>query len=91
MKNVVSEEQNVKGIVAKLQSGDADAGFVYVTDAKAAAGALTQIPIPADASPTATYPIAVVSKSDAKELAPAMDRLRPVGCRSDDPEGRRLR
>jgi molybdate transport system substrate-binding protein len=69
MKNVVSEEQNVKGIVAKLQSGDADAGFVYVTDAKAAAGALTQIPIPADASPTATYPIAVVSKSDAKELA----------------------
>lgn len=69
MKNVVSEEQNVKGIVAKLQSGDADAGFVYVTDAKAAGGALTQIPIPADASPTATYPIAVVSKSDAKELA----------------------
>jgi molybdate transport system substrate-binding protein len=69
MKNVVSEEQNVKGIVAKLQSGDADAGFVYVTDAKAAGGALTQIPIPADASPTATYPIAVVSKSEAKELA----------------------
>lgn len=69
MKNVVSEEQNVKGIVAKLQSGDADAGFVYVTDAKAAGGALTQIPIPADASPTATYPIAVVSKSDAKDLA----------------------
>lgn len=68
-KNVVSEEQNVKGIVAKLQSGDADAGFVYVTDAKAAGGALSQIPIPADASPTATYPIAVVSKSDAKELA----------------------
>jgi len=69
MKNVVSEEQNVKGIVAKLQSGDADAGFVYVTDAKAAGGALTQIPIPADASPTATYPIAVVAKSHAKELA----------------------
>ena len=69
MKNVVSEEQSVKGIVAKLQSGDADAGFVYVTDAKAAGGALSQIPIPADASPTATYPIAVVSKSGAKELA----------------------
>ncbi len=69
MKNVVSEEQSVKGIVAKLQSGDADAGFVYVTDAKAAGDALAQIPIPADASPTATYPIAVVSRSDEKELA----------------------
>ncbi len=69
MKNVVSEEQNVKGIVAKLQSGDADAGFLYVTDVKAAGGALSLIPIPADASATATYPIAVVSKSGAKELA----------------------
>ena len=69
MKNVVSEEQSVKGIVAKLQSGDADAGFVYVTDARAAGDALAQIPIPADASPTATYPIAVVSRSDEKELA----------------------
>jgi molybdate transport system substrate-binding protein len=69
MKNVVSEEQNVKGIVAKLQSGDADAGFVYVTDVKAAGDALTEIPIPDDASPTATYPIAVVSKSEAKDLA----------------------
>lgn len=69
MKNVVSEEQNVKGIVAKLQGGDADAGFVYVTDAKAAGGALSQIPIPVDASPPATYSMAVVSKSDAKELA----------------------
>jgi molybdate transport system substrate-binding protein len=69
MKNVVSEEQSVKGIVAKLQSGDADAGFVYVTDVRAAGDALAQIPIPADASPTATYPIAVVSRSDEKELA----------------------
>ncbi len=69
MQNVVSEEQNVKGIVAKLQSGDADAGFVYVTDARAAGGALSQIAIPADASPTATYPIAVVSKSESQDLA----------------------
>ena len=69
MKNVVSEEQNVKGIVAKLQSGDADAGFVYATDARAASGALIQLPIPAAASPTASYPIAVVSRSDAKDLA----------------------
>ena len=67
--NVVSEEQSVKSIVVKLESGDADAGFVYVTDTKAAAGTLTEIAIPPAAKPTATYPIAVVSSSRAKALA----------------------
>ncbi len=69
LKNVVSEEQSVKSIVAKLESGDADAGFVYVSDTKAAGGKLTEIAIPAAAKPTATYPIAVVSSSSAKDLA----------------------
>ncbi len=69
LKNVVSEEQSVKSIVAKLEGGDADAGFVYVTDVKAAGGKLTSITIPSEAKPTATYPIAVVSSSGAKDLA----------------------
>ena len=91
MKNVVSEEQNVKGIVAKLQSGDADAGFVYVTDAKAAGRS-------ADPDPDPGGRLADRDVSDRRGVevrregtGPAMDRLRPVGCRSDDPEGRRLR
>ena len=69
MKNVVSEEQNVKGIVAKLASGDADAGFVYVTDVKAAGSSLHAIDIPPSAKPTATYPIGVVAGSANKDLA----------------------
>jgi molybdate transport system substrate-binding protein len=69
MRNVVSEEQSVKSIVAKLTSGDADAGFVYVTDVKAAGQKLTAIAIPAAAKPSATYPIAVVSSSGKKDLA----------------------
>ena len=69
MKNVVSEEQNVKGIVAKLVSGDADAGFVYVTDVKAAGPSVKPIVIPASAKPTATYPIGVVGSSSNKDLA----------------------
>jgi molybdate transport system substrate-binding protein len=69
MKNVVSEEQNVKGIVAKLLSGDADAGFVYVTDVKAAGPSVRPIAIPASAKPSATYPIGVVANAAHKDLA----------------------
>jgi molybdate transport system substrate-binding protein len=69
MKKVVSEEQNVKGIVAKLISGDADAGFVYVTDVKAAGPSLRAIAIPASAKPSATYPIGVVHGASNPDLA----------------------
>jgi molybdate transport system substrate-binding protein len=69
MKNVVSEEQNVKGIVAKLASGDADAGFVYTTDVKAADSEIQAIDIPAGAKPSATYPIGVVHGSANADLA----------------------
>jgi len=69
LKNVVSEEPSVKSIVAKLDTGDADAGFVYATDVRADAAHLTAIAIPAAAKPTATYPIAVVSASKQRDLA----------------------
>lgn len=69
--NVVSAEQNVKGIVAKLVSGDADAGFIYATDVRAADGALVAIPIPPAAEPGARYPIAVVRDAPAAALAKA--------------------
>jgi molybdate transport system substrate-binding protein len=66
-KNVVSQEDNVKAIVQKVQLGEADAGIVYATDAEAAKDKLTLIPIPDAQNVIATYPISVVK--DARQTA----------------------
>jgi molybdate transport system substrate-binding protein len=58
--NVVSNEDSVTGVVQKVQLGEADAGFVYVTDAKSAGGAVKPIELPTAAQAIATYPIATV-------------------------------
>ncbi len=62
--NVVSEEQNVKAVVQKVQLGEADAGFVYRTDVTpAVASKVTVIDIPDPYNVIAQYPIAVVKSS----------------------------
>lgn len=58
--NFVSKETDVKQIVAKVQSGEADAGIVYLTDAAAAKANLLEIDIPDQYNVIATYPIAAV-------------------------------
>jgi len=63
---VVSQESDVKGVVGKVAFGQADAGFVYVTDVKPVAGDVTAIRIPAWAQPRVRYEIAVVSSSTHK-------------------------
>jgi molybdate transport system substrate-binding protein len=60
--NVVSREDNVMAIVAKLELGEADAGIVYVTDAKASTK-VTTVPVPAAANVPARYAGVVVSGS----------------------------
>ncbi len=70
--NVVSEEDNVKAVVAKVQLGEADAGVVYRSDVtSAAARHLRVIDIPAQYNVLASYPIAVVRSSANAEVARA--------------------
>ena len=58
--NVRSEEPEVSSVAAKLEQGAADAGFVYVTDAKAAGSALETVAIPPRLRPEVAYAAAVV-------------------------------
>ena len=59
--NVVSNEVDVKSVLAKVVSADADAGIVYVTDLTPdLASKVTAIPIPSSVNVTATYPIGVI-------------------------------
>src|SRR4051794_10940253 len=59
----VSLEQNVKGVVTKVTTGEADAGIVYTTDVKAAGASAEAVAIPADINVIAMYPIASVKTS----------------------------
>jgi molybdate transport system substrate-binding protein len=68
--NVVSNEDNVRQVVAKVQLGEADAGIVYTSDA-IAAPALQTIEIPAELNVSANYPIAALTTSSHTELANA--------------------
>ena len=47
MKNVVSQTTDVTQTVADVATGQADAGFVYITDAKAANGKVEVVNLPA--------------------------------------------
>lgn len=75
LSKVVSQEPDVKGIVGKLALGQADAGFVYQTDVKAAADRVTAVRLPARGQPTVRYEIAVVTRSPSKVAARAWVRM----------------
>lgn len=66
--NVVSNEDNVKQVVSKVQLGEADAGIVYVSDSIAAPD-LKSIEIPDELNVIAKYPIAPLVKSENADLA----------------------
>jgi molybdate transport system substrate-binding protein len=67
--HIVSKEQNATDVLAKLTSGEADAGFVYVTDALSEQSKLHEIQFPAAANATAIYPIGIVSYSKNTKAA----------------------
>ncbi|MBD0024577.1 molybdate ABC transporter substrate-binding protein [Gordonia pseudamarae] len=56
-----SEEQSVTAVLTKVTTGQADAGLVYVTDAKAAGDKVATVDDPAFADVVNKYPIATVS------------------------------
>ena len=71
LSKVVSQETDVRAVTGKVALGQADAGFVYITDALAVADRVTVIRIPAWAQPRVRYEIAVVSRSSKKAAAQA--------------------
>lgn len=68
--NLVSNEDNIRQAVTKIQLGEADASIVYLSDA-VAAPELLRITIPAEVNVTAEYPIAPLVESANLELADA--------------------
>ena len=68
--NVVSEEDDVKGVVGKISLGEGDVGFVYATDAAAAGDDVTMIEL-GGSQPPIEYQIAVVTSSENQEAAQA--------------------
>lgn len=70
-----SEEQNVTAVLTKVQSGDADAGLVYTTDVKGAAGKVDGVDFPEASAAVNTYPIAALTGSKNSAAAAAFIAL----------------
>ncbi len=56
-----SLEVDVKSVLAKVTSGEADAGVVYATDAVAAGDRVRTFPVPGSADVVTRYPVAAVA------------------------------
>lgn len=67
--NVVSYEENVRGVLTKVALGEADAGIVYASDARTAPAEIATIAIPDHLNTLASYPIAPLADSAEPELA----------------------
>jgi molybdate transport system substrate-binding protein len=62
LRNVVSEEDNVRAVVTKVELGEADAGIAYRSDVTpAVAGQVRIIDIPSQSNVMVSYPIALIA------------------------------
>jgi molybdate transport system substrate-binding protein len=65
----VSQESEVKSVLSKVETGDADAGLVYVTDVNSAGDKVQGVNFPEAAKASTDYPIAVLKNAPASDLA----------------------
>jgi molybdate transport system substrate-binding protein len=72
----VSQETDVREVLSKVVLGEADAGFVYATDATTVHGKVSLLGIPKSAQPQVLYAAAAVRSSKHLEAAKAwVERL----------------
>ncbi len=70
--NIVSEEDNVKQVVMKIQLGEADAGIVYLSDVTTKMhGQVLTVHIPEACNQPVTYPIALTKAASNRAAAEA--------------------
>ncbi|ORW50843.1 molybdate-binding protein [Mycobacterium paraense] len=67
--NPVSEELSVTDVLNKVTTGQADAGLVYVTDARSAGNKVATVQFPEAAAAVNVYPIAVLKHAPQPALA----------------------
>ena len=70
-----ANETDVKSVVATVESGEVDAGMVYVTDVRAAGSKVHGVPIPDNLNSTTTYQIAALKNAPNAAAADAFIRL----------------
>jgi molybdate transport system substrate-binding protein len=64
-----SLEVDVKSVLAKVTSDEADAGFIYTTDAVAAGDAVEAFDVPGSEDVVTDYPIAPLTQASDADLA----------------------
>lgn len=67
----VSEEQSVTDVLGKVETGEADAGLVYVTDVASAGHAVRGVPFAQSSAAVNVYPVAALKGSSNPALARA--------------------
>jgi molybdate transport system substrate-binding protein len=67
--NPVSEESAVAGVLAKVTNGEADAGLVYITDARKAGDKVSTVKFPESANVVNLYSIAILKHASQPALA----------------------
>jgi molybdate transport system substrate-binding protein len=77
----VTLQPDVKSVLTQVETGNVDAGMVYVTDVQAAGSKVHGVTIPASDNASTLYPIATINSSKHKSIAQAFMNyvLSPAG------------